>query len=119
MSTTEEVDPRSGAVLGTFDEELVVAVEGTTFRMTDPGGLYFQGVFESASSIGFRVIEPRPSNSRFASFEGSEINFAQNMLGQATIVDDDHWSATILLQSRAPLGSQAQRVFAFTARRQP
>ena len=39
------------------------------------------------------------------------------MLGQATIEDINTWSAIILLQSRAPLGSQTQLAFRFTATR--
>ena len=116
-SVTEQIDPRSGATISRNSEELVVAVDGTTFRFTDPGGLFFQGVFLTPTRIGFRAIEPAPTDRRFASFPGSTINFAQNLLGTADVDGNDAWSATILLQTRTPLGQQQQTQFRFHATR--
>lgn len=116
-SITTQLNPRTGQVISSGAEPLTIAVTGTTYRITDPGGLFFQGVFESPTNIGFRVVSPTPSDTRFRSFPGSSINFTQNMLGQATIVDVNTWRAIILLQSRTPLGSQTQLAFRFEATR--
>ena len=116
-SLTEQLNPRTGAVIGGGFENLTITVSGTTFRITDPGGLFFQGVAESPNDIGFRFVTPTPSDTRFRTFPGSSINFTQNMLGRATIEDINTWSAIILLQSRAPLGSQTQLAFRFSATR--
>ena len=39
------------------------------------------------------------------------------MLGEAIIEDVNHFTATILLQTRVPLGQQTQSLFRFTAER--
>jgi hypothetical protein len=116
-STTTQLNPRTGAVLGGGNEQVTIAVTGATYRITDPGGLFFQGVFESPTNIGFRFVTPTPSDARFRSFPGSSINFTQNMVGQATIVDVNTWTAIILLQSRTSLGNQTQLAFRFQATR--
>lgn len=116
-SLTESLNPRTGLRIGGGVENVTVTADGQTFRITDPGGLFFQGTFESPLDIGFRVVTPTPSNPRYRTFSGSSINFAQNMLGRVTIEDVNTWSAIILLQSRTPLGSQTQSAFRFTATR--
>jgi len=116
-SNTQRLNPRTGAVLSSGFENVSITSTGTTFRITDPGGLFFQGVFETPTNIGFRFVTPTPSDARFRSFPGSSINFSQNMLGQATITSINSWEAIILLQSRASLGSQTQLAFRFTATR--
>jgi len=116
-SLTESLDPRTGLRIGGGIENVIVTATGQTFRITDPGGLFFQGTFESPLDVGFRFISPNPTSARYRSFPGSSINFAQNMLGRVTIEDVNTWSAIILLQSRTPLGSQTQSAFRFTATR--
>ncbi len=116
-SLTESLNPRTGVRVGGGFENVTVTATGQTFRITDPGGLFFQGVFESPLEVGFRFLSPNPANPRYRSFPGSAINFAQNMLGRVTIEDVNSWSAIVLLQSRTPLGSQTQSAFRFTATR--
>jgi len=116
-SLTEPLDARTGRVLGGGFETVTVTSSGTTFRITDPGGLFFQGVFESPLEVGFRVVVPTPASARYRTFPGSSINFTQNMLGRVEVVDANSWNAIILLQSRTPLGSQVQQAFRFTATR--
>jgi len=117
-SVTDEIDPRTGAVVSTGGEELLVAVDGTTFRLTDPAGLYFQGVFLAPNAIAFRVVEPAPTDPRFSSILGSTSDLTQNMLGEARVASADVWDASILLQSRDPLGAQQQKLFHFHATRE-
>ncbi len=116
-SLTESLNPRTGARVGGGFENVTITATGQTFRITDPGGLFFQGTFESPLEVGFRFVTPTPGNPRYRTFPGSSINFTQNMLGRVTIEDVNSWSAIILLQSRAPLGSQTQAAFRFTATR--
>ncbi|MFO0737294.1 MAG: hypothetical protein U0270_15495 [Labilithrix sp.] len=117
LSETEALDPRTGASLGVSTEALDIAIDGTSFRMTDPHGLYFQGVFTSDDAVGIRAITPEPADPRFRSFAGSSTNTGQNAIGSVRIVDRDHFAATVLLQSKTPLGSQTQRAFRFSATR--
>lgn len=117
-SLTQTRDPKTGAAIDGGDEALVLSVVDTSLRITDPQGLYFQGVFVSANRVVFRAIEGvsarRPE---YVTFPGSAINFEQDMLGEALFADADHFTATILLQSRAKLGQQRQRLITFQAKR--
>jgi hypothetical protein len=116
-AAAQQLDPRTGAVRNAFSEKLMVAVNGSTFRMTDPQGLYFQGVFFAPTQVAFRAVAGAQVGARFRSFPGSAINFQQDMVGEVTVADTNHWTATILLQSRAPLGAQVQQLFRFSASR--
>lgn len=117
-SQTTQLDPRTGDVIGDFEETVTIAVAGDTYRITDPQGLFFQGVFRSPTRVSFRVVTPSPKDERFQSLPGSSINFAQNMVGEATLIDANNWKAIVLLQSRTELGSQTQLAFRFRATRQ-
>jgi len=117
QSLTQGLDPRTGDIISGATETITIDVDGTTFRITDPGGAFFQGVVESPNDIRFRFLTPEPSDPRFQSFDGSDINFPQNMIGQVEIETINDFSAIFLLQSRDPLGSQDQLAFRFTATR--
>jgi len=114
-STTTQLNPRTGAVISGGQEQVTITVSGSSFRITDPQGLYFQGVFETPTQVGFRVVVPTPSDARFRTFPGSAINFSQNMLGYAAFAGRNQFEAIILLQSRTSLGSQTQLAFRFEA----
>lgn len=115
---TQTRDPQTGAVVDGGDEALALSVTDSRLRITDPQGLYFQGVFVTASQVVFRAIEGvSAQHPEYATFPGSAINFEQDMLGEAIFTDPDHFTATILLQSRAKLGQQRQRLVTFQAKR--
>jgi hypothetical protein len=116
QSLTEFFDPRTGALTSAFSEELNVTVEDTVLRITDPQGLFFQGVFLDGDTVGFRDISNALST-EFASFPGSQQNLGQDMLGELQFSDADNFTATILLQTLAQLGSEDQLLVRFTARR--
>jgi len=113
----QSLNPRTGAVLGSGNESLTITSTGTTLRVTDPGGLFFQGVFETPVTAGYRAISPNPSNPAFASFPGSSSNIGQDVLGRVTVESVNEMVGVFLLQTRAPLGSQQQSVFRFTMTR--
>lgn len=112
----ETIDPETGVLGAPFNELLLLTTNGNTLRITDPAGLFFQGVFENGIEVAFRRIVPDP-NGAFASFPGSDINFNQDMLGEAVFLNVNEFVAFFLLQSREPLGSQDQQMFRFTATR--
>ncbi len=112
----ETIDPETGAMGPPASELLTLTTDGDTLRITDPGGLFFQGVFENGVQVAFRRIVPDPGGP-FASFPGSDINFAQDMLGETVFLNVNEFVAFFLLQTRAPLGSQTQQMFRFTASR--
>ncbi len=116
-NSLQTLNPRTGAVMASGTESLTILSTGTTLRITDPGGLFFQGVFESPTTVGFRSISPNPSDPNFASFPGSSSNIGQDMLGRVTVEGVNDLVAVFLLQTRAPLGSQSQAVFRFTMTR--
>jgi hypothetical protein len=118
LSVTEAFDPHTGRSLGQTSQNLTVAVEGDTFRITiDEDGTFYQGVFDTHLRVGFRVVEPAPTNPSFQSFEGSSTNAGMNVLGEATLLGTNHFNAVILLQSLDPVGAQTQQLLRFSAAR--
>jgi hypothetical protein len=116
-SVGQSINPITGAVQGQFTELLNVTVTGSSIRFTDPGGLYFQGVFIEPGSAAFRVVVPAPSNALFQGFAGSATNTNLNILGELQYTGGNAFEATILTQTRTPLGSQTQMIFHFDAQR--
>ncbi len=114
---TQPVNPETGLVAAGGFENNTITVLNTTFRITDPGGLFFQGIFESPTRVSFRVVSPTPGDARFRSIPGSAINFTQNMMGSVRVTSVNTFTAVFLLQSRTPLGSQTQSVFFMDATR--
>ncbi len=121
VSTTNMLDPVSGAILGGGEEALKLTVDGTALTITDPGGLYFRGVFIKPDVLEFRVIEgdgKLPSRqAAFTTLPGSATNVPQDIIGRARFIGTDAFTATVLMQSRTALGDQKQRVVTFVARR--
>jgi hypothetical protein len=117
-SRTQIFDPASSLLTSDFEEVLDIDVDGTTLRITDPQGLFFQGVFVDEGMVAFRDIR-EPQEGIFASFPGSSQNVGQDMLGELRFEDADHFTATVLLQTLAPLGSEQQTLVRFTAVRLP
>jgi len=113
----QALNPRTGAIIGNGSEPLTITATGTTLRVTDPGGLFFQGVFETPVTAGYRAISPNPGNPAFASFPASSSNIGQDVLGRVTVESVNEMVGVFLLQTRAPLGSQQQSVFRFTMTR--
>lgn len=111
----ESINPETGSIGSPSNEDLILTVSGNTLRITDPGGLYFQGVFETGRQIVFRKIDPNPAGSSVASFPGSDINFSQDMVASVYFDHINKFSGLFMLQSRTALGSQTQLMFRFTA----
>ncbi len=116
-SLGQSINPMTGAVVGQFTENLNVTITGNSIRFTDPGGLYFQGVFIEPGSAAFRVVVPAPSNALFQGFAGSATNTNLNILGELHYTGGNAFVATILTQTRTALGSQTQMMFRFDAQR--
>lgn len=117
QSVTQTFNPGSGALVNQASETIAVSVTGSTIRMTDPQGLFFQGVFIGAGEGAFRVVVPTPSNALFQSFVGSTTNTNLNILGEIHFTGANAFTATILTQTRTPLGAQTQTIVRFEATR--
>ena len=113
----ESVNPETGVIGAPEAEELTLITSANTLRITDPGGLFFQGVFENGRQIVFRKIVPEPSDINLSSFPGSDINFSENLIASVYFDDINQFTGLFLLQTRTPLGSQDQSMFRFTATR--
>ncbi len=119
LVTVDELDPRTGALLGTRSERMVLGVMGDTLRLTEADGDYIQGVFESVDAVGFRVVVPAPARSDYATFPGSATNRGLNIMADLRFLSDDAFGATVLLQTRTGPGNQTQFVERFSAVRVP
>jgi len=116
------LNAETGAIESGGFENHTVTIVGDTIRVTDPDGLYLQGVFETPTRAGFRVVVPTPSDVRFRSFAGSALNFGDafgisNMLGSLRPTSVNAFEGVFQLQSRTPLGSQTQNVITMEATR--
>ena len=119
-NTLRRINPETGQVLTTGTETITVTAIGNTIRITDPGGLFFQGVFEDGLTAGFRSLNnpnfPTPTGI-FGSFPGSSTNIGQDLLGELNMININQFRASFLLQSRTSLGNQTQTLFEFEASR--
>lgn len=113
----DTVNPETGVTTATKTDRITLKSGDTTLRITDTQGHFMQGVFASNTIVAFRKVVPTPKRVEFASFPGSDISMAQNLLGQMSFESANHFTATFLLQSRTPLGSQTQQVLRYTATR--
>lgn len=113
----ESINPETGVIGAPGNEELILTTSANTLRITDPGGLFFQGIFENGRQIVFRKIEPNPTDPDLSSFPGSDINFSQNLMASVFFDNINRFTGLFLLQTRTPLGSQNQTMFRFTATR--
>lgn len=118
VNQRERVDPEFGTVTALGEEMLTLLNSGTTLRITDPGGGFFQGVYENGKTIVFRRIVPEPTDPRFASYPGSSLSLQQNLIGVVRFLSINEFEAVFLLQTRAPLGSQNQNIFRYRAQRE-
>jgi len=117
--TVDELDPRTGALLGRRTETMLLGVVGETLRLTESDGDYIQGVFESAEAVGFRVVVPNALRSDYATFPGSETNRGLNLMADLRFTGEDAFTATVLLQTRTSPGNQTQFVERYSAIRVP
>lgn len=119
-NTLQFINPETGVKEPPATEVITVTTGSNTIRITDPGGLFFQGVFEHGLLAGFRVVaNPSfpPANGIFATFPGSATNIGQDLLGELNMVSINEFRASFLLQERSQLGTQDQSVVEFVATR--
>lgn len=118
-ATIEAINPETGVASAKKTQDITVKSSGTTLRITDLQGQFMQGVFANNNTVTFRKIVPEPTKAGFASFEGSDVSFEQNVLGQIEFSDGNKFSGIFLMQTRTPLGSQEQKMLRYTAMRKP
>ena len=119
-NTFRSINPETGRFVARDIEIVTVTTDGNTVRITDPNGLFFQGVFEDGLTAGYRVV----ANSNFATpagifatFPGSSTNTNQDLLGEMNLISINEFRASFILQSRTRLGNQSQVLFEFQATR--
>ena len=121
FNTLRFFDPQTGQPGPPGTEIITVSTTGNRVRITDPSGLFFQGIFEDGLTAGFRALN-NPNfgtpTGDFAAFPGSFTNIGQDLLGEMNMIDINNFRASFLLQTRQPLGSQTQSVVEFVAVRQ-
>lgn len=117
INQRQRVDPETGAVTELGTQNLSLLPGGNTLRISDDNGGFFQGVMEDGDTIVFRLVSPEPSDPRFASIPGTTLNLQQNLVGFAHFVSINEFEALFLLQTRQPLGLQAQNIFRYRAQR--
>lgn len=119
-NTLRQINPETGTQSAPGTETITLTPLGNSIRITDPSGLFFQGVFENGLVAGFRSLAnpnfPPPAGI-FASFPGSSTNIGQDMLGEMNMININQFRASFLLQSRTALGNQTQTLFEFEATR--
>lgn len=114
----QTLDPQTGALLSTRTEQYDLTVDDQTLRLTDQSGDFMQGVFETADSVGFRVVT-NTSRPGFRSFDGSTTNIPRNILADLRFTSPDEFDATFLFQTRNAPGAQTQTIERFSAIKVP
>ena len=117
-NTLRQINPETGVPSAPGVEPLTITTNGNTVRITDPGGLFFQGVFENGLTAGFRVVNNPffgTPPTAFRTFPGSATNIGQDLLGEMNMIDINTFRATFILQSRQQLGNQTVTMFEFNA----
>ncbi len=114
---TQTVNPETSEILSGEFEDNTVSILGSSFRVTDPAGDFFAGVFETPTRVGFRVVVPTPNDTRFRTFAGSSLSLSQNLMGSVRITSINTFEATFLFQSRTGLGNQSQGITIMTGER--
>ncbi|MDB2686936.1 hypothetical protein N9Y42_06960 [Mariniblastus sp.] len=119
-NTLRSINPETGAMGTPGTEIITITTTGNLVRITDPNGLFFQGVFEDGLTAGYRVVaNPSFAAARgiFATFPGSSTNTGQDLLGEMNMISINEFRASFMLQTRTPLGNQNQVLFEFEATR--
>ena len=119
-NTLRFINPETGAAGNPASEIITISTTPTTIRITDPGGLFFQGAFEDGLNAVYRVVaNPSfpPATGIFATVPGSATNIGQDLLGEMNLININEFRASFLLQSRTPLGNQTQSLVEFVATR--
>ena len=120
FNTLRMINPETGVAGPPGTEIIALTTDGNRIRITDPGGLFFQGIFENGLQAGFRVLN-NPNfgtpTGIFAPFPGSATNIGQDLLGEMNLININQFRASFLLQSRTPLGNQTQTLIEFDATR--
>ncbi|WP_395375129.1 dockerin type I repeat-containing protein [Marinicella sp. W31] len=117
-STIETINPETGVLENTSNTTLNLTASGSTLRITDQNNIFYQGIFETGRQIIFRRLVPDPFDPSVESFPGSDTNSGENLIANVYFETINHFNATLLLQTRAPLGSQIQTVLRISANRQ-
>lgn len=119
-NTLRFFNPQTGQRSAPATEIITLSTTDERIRITDPGGLFFQGIFEDGLTAGFRALNNpnfQTPTGDFARFMGSTTNTGQDVLGEMNMIDINNFRATFLLQTRTPLGNQNQSVVEFVAER--
>tara|TARA_R110002072_G_scaffold42064_16_gene118372 strand:+ start:66258 stop:67430 length:1173 start_codon:yes stop_codon:yes gene_type:complete len=114
---TQSVNPETADILSSKTEQTTVSVIGPSFRVTDADGEFYRGSFETPTRVGFRVVVPTPSDTRFRTFPGSSLSQNQNLMGSVRITSINTFEATFLFQSRTGLGNQSQGITIMSGQR--
>ena len=114
---TQTVNPETGAILTGLTEDNTILIVGDIFSVENAAGVFYRGVFETPTRVGFRVVVPRPSDVRFRTFLGSSTSLRQNLLGSVRITSINTFEATYLLQTRTGLGNQNQSIITMSGER--
>ena len=119
-NTLRSINPETGVMGAPGTEIITITTAGNTVRITDPNGLFFQGVFEDGLTAGYRVAAnpnfATPSGI-YATFPGSSTNIGQDLLGELNMISINEFRASFLLQTRTQLGNQNQVLIEFQATR--
>ncbi|MFT5284113.1 MAG: hypothetical protein ACI8TQ_000269 [Planctomycetota bacterium] len=119
-NTLRFINPETGQLGAPGTEIITVDLDGPRVKITDPGGAFFQGIFENGLQAGFRVLQnptfPVPTGD-FAAFPGPGTNTGQDVLGELSMININQFRASFLLQTRTALGNQSQSLVEFEATR--
>ncbi|GJM19952.1 MAG: hypothetical protein DHS20C14_21650 [Phycisphaeraceae bacterium] len=114
----QSIDPQTGAITDESSDTLTVAVTDDLMRVTMSSGVHYQGVFEDADRVGFRV-QRRSVPAAFQTYAGSEYSVNINLLGDLCVTGADAFEAVMLTEQRGTGGNLRPEQIRLLATRVP
>ena len=117
--TVQEIDTQAGTVTSETTDTLEVTVTDDLMRVTMSDGTFYQGVFESADRVGFRVQRRGTAPDAFKTYDGSDFSENFNLLGDLRVTDPDAFEAVLLTEQRGNGGNLRPEQIRLIATRVP
>ncbi len=115
----QSIDPQTGAITGTSADTADLSVTDDLLRLTmGSSGVFYQGVFETADRVGFRV-QRRNVPDAFETYDGSDYSVNANLLGDLRVTGADSFEAVLLTENRGTGGNLNPQQIRLLATRVP
>jgi hypothetical protein len=118
LGTLSVINPSTGGVVSSVNEDVEIDVTGEVLRMTRASGTFYAGPFEDADHVAIRALRFNSPNSNYKSFPGSTTNEFRNVLGELHITSDESIEGVLLVQTNVQFPNWVQEIIRVELSRQ-